>query len=85
MIPELGQVFFIAALASALLQFLGGITALFIRIEKIEQFVERTTAFQTLSLTICFGLLTLPNLPLMPMLSAYFLRASFQNLGYFVK
>ena len=52
MIPELGQVFFIAALASALLQFLGGITALFIRIEKIEQFVERTTAFQTLSLTI---------------------------------
>ena len=58
MIPELGQVFFIAALASALLQFLGGITALFIRIEKIEQFVERTTAFQTLSLTICFGLLT---------------------------
>ena len=58
MIPELGQVFFIAALASALLQFLGGITALFIRIEKIEQFVERTTAFQTLSLMICFGLLT---------------------------
>ena len=58
MIPELGQVFLVAALASALLQFFGGISSLFIKTENIEIFVERITAFQTLSLVICFGLLT---------------------------
>ena len=58
MIPELGQVFLVAALASALLQFFGGISSLFIKSENIEIFVERITAFQTLSLVICFGLLT---------------------------
>ena len=59
MIPELGQVFLVAALASALLQFFGGISSLFIKTENIEIFVERITAFQTLSLVICFGLLTI--------------------------
>ena len=58
MIPELGQVFLVAALASALLQFFGGISSLFIKTENIEIFVERITTFQTLSLVICFGLLT---------------------------
>ena len=58
MIAELGQVFLVAALASAFLQFLGGTSSLFINIENIEKFVERITAFQTLSLVICFGLLT---------------------------
>ena len=58
MIAELGQVFMVAALASAFLQFLGGTSSLFINIENIEKFVERITAFQTLSLVICFGLLT---------------------------
>ena len=58
MIPELGQVFLVAALASALLQFFGGISSLFIKTQNIEIFVERITAFQTLSLVICFGLLT---------------------------
>ena len=58
MIPELGQVFLVAALASALLQFLGGISSLSKNIPNIELFVERTTAMQTFFLTICFGLLT---------------------------
>ena len=58
MIPELGQVFLVVALASALLQFFGGISSLFIKTQNIEIFVERITAFQTLSLVICFGLLT---------------------------
>ncbi|HJM71035.1 MAG TPA: heme lyase CcmF/NrfE family subunit [Gammaproteobacteria bacterium] len=58
MIAELGQVFMVAALASAFLQFLGGTSSLFINIENIEKFVERITAFQALSLVICFGLLT---------------------------
>ncbi|MBV64371.1 MAG: hypothetical protein CMP45_07655 [Rickettsiales bacterium] len=58
MIAELGQVFLVAALASAFLQFLGGTSSLFINIENIEKFVERITTFQTLSLVICFGLLT---------------------------
>ena len=58
MIPELGQVFLVAALASALLQFLGGISSLSKNIPKIELFVERTTAIQTFFLIICFGLLT---------------------------
>jgi len=58
MIAELGQVFLVAALASAFLQFLGGTSSLFINIENIEKFVERITSFQTLSLVICFGLLT---------------------------
>ena len=58
MIPELGQVFLVAALASALLQFLGGISSLSKNIPNIELFVERTTAIQTFFLIICFGLLT---------------------------
>jgi len=58
MIPELGQVFLVAALASALLQFLGGISSLSKNIPNIELFVERTTAMQTFFLIICFGLLT---------------------------
>jgi cytochrome c-type biogenesis protein CcmF len=58
MIPELGQVFLVVALASALLQFFGGISSLFIKTQNIEIFVERITSFQTLSLVICFGLLT---------------------------
>ena len=36
MIPELGQVFLVAALASALLQFLGGISSLSKNIPNIE-------------------------------------------------
>ncbi len=58
MIPELGQVFLVAALASALLQFLGGISSLSKNIPNIELFVERATAIQTFFLIICFGLLT---------------------------
>ena len=58
MIPELGQVFLVASLASALLQFLGGISSLSKNIPNIELFVERTTAIQTFFLIICFGLLT---------------------------
>ena len=58
MIPELGQVFLVAALTSALLQFLGGISSLSKNIPNIELFVERTTAIQTFFLIICFGLLT---------------------------
>jgi len=58
MIPELGQVFLVAALASALLQFLGGISSLSKNIPNIELFIERTTAIQTIFLIICFGLLT---------------------------
>ena len=58
MIPELGQVFLVAALASALLQFLGGISSLSKNIPNIELFVERTTTIQTFFLIICFGLLT---------------------------
>ena len=58
MIPELGQVFLVAALASASLQFLGGISSLSKNIPNIELFVERTTAIQTFFLIICFGLLT---------------------------
>ena len=58
MIPELGQVFLVAALAAALLQFLGGISSLSKNIPNIELFVERTTAIQTFFLIICFGLLT---------------------------
>ena len=58
MIPELGQVFLVAALASALLQFLGGISSLSKNIPNIQLFVERTTAIQTFFLIICFGLLT---------------------------
>ena len=58
MIPELGQVFLVAALASALLQFLGGISSLSKNIPNIELFVERTTAIHTFFLIICFGLLT---------------------------
>ena len=58
MIPELGQVFLVAALASALLQFLGGISSLSKNIPNIELFVERTTVIQTFFLIICFGLLT---------------------------
>ena len=58
MIPELGQVFLVAALASAFLQFLGGISSLSKNIPNIELFVERTTAIQTFFLIICFGLLT---------------------------
>mgnify|MGYP001385682856 FL=1 len=58
MIPELGQVFLVAALASALLQFLGGIGLFSRKNENIEAFIERITMFQTFSLLICFGLLT---------------------------
>ena len=36
MIPELGQVFLVVALASALLQFFGGISSLFIKTQNIE-------------------------------------------------
>ena len=58
MIPELGQVFLVAALASALLQFLGGISSLSKNIPNKELLDERTTAIQTFFLIICFGLLT---------------------------
>jgi len=58
MIPELGQVFLVAALASALLQFLGGIGLFSRKNDNIEAFIERITMFQTFSLLICFGLLT---------------------------
>ena len=58
MIPELGQVFLVAALASALLQFFGGINSLSKNIPNIDLFVERTTGMQTFFLIICFGLLT---------------------------
>ena len=58
MIPELGQIFLVAALASALLQFVGGISPLMRKIENIEPFIDRITMFQTMSLLICFALLT---------------------------
>ena len=58
MIPELGQIFLVAALASALFQFLGGISPLLNKIENIETFIDRVTTFQTISLVICFALLT---------------------------
>ena len=58
MIPELGQIFLVAALASALFQFLGGISPLLNKIENIETFIDRVTTFQTISIVICFALLT---------------------------
>ena len=58
MIPELGQIFLVAALASSLLQFLGGISPLLNKINNIETFIARITMFQTSSLVICFSLVT---------------------------
>ena len=58
MIPELGQIFLVAALISALLQFLGGLSLNSLKISNIEIFVDRVTLFQLLSLVISFALLT---------------------------